>query len=75
MRRSVTDRAGRQGTSRATAPGGLNFHLRRARKSPPCKQTRPAVGIVTNKTTLAPARGEQHDCGLARALLAMTSHN
>jgi hypothetical protein len=53
----------------------LNFPPRRAGKA--CRANRPArrSATVTNKATLALARKDQHDCGLSRDLLAMTSHN
>jgi len=56
----------------------LNFNARSADNATRANRPAPAAAgaaTVTNKTTLALARKEQHDCGLARDLLAMTSHN
>ena len=53
----------------------LNFDPRCAGKVPRANRPARRSATVTNKMTLGFARKEQHDCGLSRDLLAMTSHN
>jgi hypothetical protein len=54
----------------------ITFPPRRAGEVPLANRPARRSATVTNKTTLVFARKEPHDCGyLARALLAMTSHN